>query len=87
VGGGVNVLSGVICEISVTFEKGVDVAPKIGGGMMNGVGVTMPGVGEETGVQTGKGWGATPHPLQELINTDKNRKNINFFIFLLYTCG
>ncbi len=55
---------------------------------MNGVDVTMPGVGEETGVQTGKGWGATPHPLQELINTANNRKNINFFIFLLlYTCG
>ena len=53
--------------------------------MINGVAVTMPGVDEEIGVQTGNGWGATPQPSHELINIAKKRNKINFFIFLLYT--
>jgi hypothetical protein len=55
VGVGVNVFSGVTGEITVTFVDGVDVSPKMGGGMMNGVGVTMPGVEEGMGVKTGNG--------------------------------
>jgi len=54
VGDGVCVFSGVTGEITVTFEAGVSVFTKIGGGMMNGVGVIIPGVNEGMGVQTGK---------------------------------
>lgn len=87
VGDGVNVFSAVTGEITVTFEDGVWVWVfiKMGGGMINGVAVTMPGVDEEIGVQTGNGWGATPQPSHELINIAKKRNKINFFIFLLYT--
>jgi len=51
---GVNVFSAVTGEITVTFEEGVWVFTKTGGGIINGVGVTTPGVNEGTGVHTGK---------------------------------
>lgn len=83
---GVIVLSAVTGKITVTFETGVSVFTKIGGGMMNGVGVTMSGVKEGMGVQTGNDCGATPQTSHELINDVKKRKQISFFIHLLYTC-
>lgn len=49
------VTSAVTGDITVTFEEGVDVSAKTGGGMINGVGVTIPGVEEEMGVKTGNG--------------------------------
>ncbi len=55
VGDGVNVFTDVTGEITVTFEDGVWESEKMGGGMINGVGVTMPGVLEEIGVKTGNG--------------------------------
>ena len=67
VGVEVRVFSGVTGEITVTLEDGVDVATKMGGGMMKGVGVTIPGVKEATEVQTGKVWGATPQTSQAVI--------------------
>lgn len=51
----VAVLTGVTGEMTVTLEKGVSVLTKIGGGMMKGVAVTMPGVWVGFAVQTGKG--------------------------------
>lgn len=39
---------------------GVTVELNVGGGMINGVGVTMGGVPVGTGESAGKGWGATP---------------------------
>jgi hypothetical protein len=84
----VSVFSGVTGEMTVTLEDGVEVevATKIGGGMMKGVGVMMPGVKEAIGVQTGKVWGATPQASQEVINIAVNRNITIFFItFPLYT--
>lgn len=52
---GVTEFSGVTGEMTVTFEDGVEVVPKMGGGIMNGVGVRIPGVEEEIAVQTGNG--------------------------------
>ena len=74
VGDGVIVLSAVTGKITVTFEAGVSVLTKIGGGMMNGVGVIIPGVSEGMGVQTGNVCGATPQISHELINAAKKRK-------------
>lgn len=51
---GVKVFSGVTGKITVTFVEGVAVSPKTGGGIMKGVGVTMPGVRVGTEVHTGK---------------------------------
>ena len=73
-GVGVRVLSGVTGEITVTLEDGVEVATKMGGGMMKGVGVTMPGVKEATEVQTGKVWGATPQISQAVITVVNKKK-------------
>lgn len=85
VGDGVVVFSAVTGDITVTFEDGVTVLTKTGGGIMNGVGVTIPGVSDGMGVQTGNVCGATPQTSHELINTAKKRKQKNFFILLLYT--
>ena len=54
VGVGVNVISAVTGEITVTFDDGVSVFTKTGGGMRKGVGVLIPGVNEGMGVHTGK---------------------------------
>lgn len=83
---GVAVFSGVTGEMTVTFDDGVEVATKTGGGIMKGVGVRMPGVEEEIAVQTGNGWGATLQPSHELVHSANKRKKINFHIFPLYTC-
>ncbi len=86
VGVAVSVFSGVTGDITVTLEDGVRVATKTGGGMMKGVGVTIPGVKEATGVQTGNVWGATPQISQEVINIAVDRNIMIFFItFPLYT--
>ena len=55
VGDDVIVFSGVTGDITVTFDAGVFVLTKMGGGIIKGVGVKMPGVWVGTGVQTGNG--------------------------------
>ncbi|KAA0253746.1 MAG: hypothetical protein DPW18_07440 [Chloroflexi bacterium] len=59
VGEAFSVFVAVIWEMTVT--SGVAVPLKVGGGMMRGVAVTIPGVCDGTGVQTGKGCGGAPH--------------------------
>ncbi len=85
-GEGVIVFSGVTGDITVTFEAGVFVFTKIGGGMMNGVGVIIPGVWVGIAVQTGNGCGATPQSSHEVSDAAINRKITILFIFPLYTC-
>lgn len=83
VGDGANVFSAVTGEITVTFEDGVWVWVfiKMGGGMINGVAVTMPGVNDGAGVQTGNVWGAIPRTSHELISIVVSRKKMILFIF------
>lgn len=81
VGDGANVFSAVTGEITVTFEDGVWVFIKMGGGMINGVAVTMPGVNDGAGVQTGNVWGAIPRTSHELISIVVSRKKMILFIF------
>lgn len=80
---GVSVFSGVTGEITVTFEEGgwLWVFIKTGGGMINGVAVTMPGVNDGAGVQTGNVWGAIPRTSQEVINIAARKVKTIFFIF------
>lgn len=84
-GDGVIVFSGVTAEITVTFVTGV--FTKTGGGMMKGVGETIPGVWVGIAVHTGNGCGATPQMSHEVSINANSRKKMILFIFQLYTCG
>lgn len=84
-GDGVIVFSGVTGDITVTFVEGVCVSTKIGGGMINGVAVTIPGVCVGMGVQIGNVCGVTPQMSHALISVIVNRKRTIFFIIFYYT--
>lgn len=85
VGDWVTVFSGVTGEMTVTFDTGVSVFTKTGGGMMKGVAVTMPGVWVGIAVHAGKGCGATPQMSHEVSDAANNRNKTILFIFPLYT--
>jgi hypothetical protein len=58
---------------------------KVGGGMIRGVAVTMPGVCEGIGVQTGNGCGGAPHVSQPVRISVIATRSATFFMKLLYT--
>lgn len=87
--GGVNVKVGLgrFVLVGVTgvrmMTPGVSVASKVGGGMIKGVAVTILGVFVETGVQTGKGCGGTPHVSQAEMKSAKNSMTRCSFMCLI----
>lgn len=84
VGIGMFVFVGVIC-VTTIMSPGVAVLTNVGGGMMSGVAVTIPGVADGIGVQTGNGWGGAPHVSQAArVNVRQTKMRI-LFINLLYS--
>jgi hypothetical protein len=90
--GGISVLVGVGEGISVlvsvtgtmTVTPGIVVSVK-GRVIMIGVAVTMLGVREGIGVQTGNGWGATPQ-VSHAVRIKIKASTADIFFIVLYSC-
>jgi len=61
---------------------GVGVKSNTGGGMMNGVAVTMAGVLDGMGDWTGNGWGATPPMSQDERRKARKKPMMKMFLIL-----
>jgi hypothetical protein len=75
---------GIWLAVSVTGESIVTAGViEAGGGIMKGVAVIMLGVEDGAAVQTGKGWGGTPH-VSHAASVRRKRSGSSFFMRVLY---